>query len=226
MASTIITRNPGDGDDKRIQLSNSQFARVISIGSTWNKIRIATRITATDLGSGPVGTPRLAFGICSGTSNIYGDATVTNWCGLLTSAATWNRQTFPFLSYTQAASGLVAKKVGSTLTTGAILVNPMIPIVGANKRAFLILDITKGSPNYTFQGFAWDGGTNIPDVSLSHFLASIEGSNLPVDAGYNTSAATAFAVDESAGVFNAVNVHWDKTSFQIELSDIAVVRLA
>jgi len=229
MGSKIKLRTFSSVDDKRIRLTNSNAARLWSadVGTSWSKIRIGCRIGIEDTGAGLTSTPRFAFGICSGTSNIYMDATTTHWCGILTNAATWSRFTGPTF-YQIAAGGLVvAKRIGSTLTTGSGIgdYSNWHDCAAATRKA-LFLDITKGSPNFTFNLFYEHGAFSSVDVSLATLLAQLPLSS-PAITDHESSSNVTLAIDEATnGYFNAVNFAWDRTSPAIEISDMAVVKLA
>lgn len=234
MGSSIILRTIGGIDDKRIDLDNSQFARVMSIGTTWNSIRIGLRWSFTDSGGNITGTPRFAFGVCSGTTNIFGDATCDNFVGAISNTASWTRNAGPPVWYNSGGfTGpymWTARKVGASLTLGnelfagsgesfAVAADP-----ATGYRSVMLLTITKGSPNYTLQLFYTLAAYNV-DVSYADFYALVDAA-VPARTNYLTSLSRTIACDESTGSFNAVNFHWSKASPNIELSDIAVARLS
>jgi hypothetical protein len=236
-ASTIKQRTYTSIVDNRIRLTNSNFARLWStdIGTSWTTIRIGCRISIEDSGAATTGTARFAFGVCSGTSNIYMDATTTHWLGALTNTADWTRTAGPparvdMSGYT-GGGGVCdfcpAKRITSTLTVGAIFATAqgiVYDCTTENRTAFF-LDITKGSPNFTLSVFHRNTAT-ASDVTLTAYLAQVVLGS-PALTNHATMTSATIAIDEGAnGSFNAVNVAWDRTSPAIEISDLAVVKLA
>src|SRR5262245_60599596 len=121
MASVIKARTFSSIVDNRIRLLNSNFARLWSsaLGTSWTTIRIACRISMEDTGSGLSSTPQFIFGICSGTSNIYMDASTTHFLGIRSTEANWQRDSTTPGGYNMAQSvsnPTVSKKIGTTVT--------------------------------------------------------------------------------------------------------------
>jgi hypothetical protein len=231
MASSILLRSYSSVDDKRIVLSNSQFARLHGVPSSWNTLRIALRASATDSGADLTGTPEFAFGLCAGTTNIYKDVTTDHFVGIRTSLATWTRGPLNgVLNYhTAAAAWQPFKRVGSTITTGTNIsgfgANFTTDVATAAHRYLMFLDILKGAPNYTFTMFILSGANFAVDASVTDFLSQAPLAS-PVFTGHSTSSSTTLAVNESTnGTLNAVNLYWNHTDSNIEISDLAVSRI-
>ena len=234
MATTVKLRTISAVDDKRIQLSNSCCARkwTTDLGTSWNSIRVGCRISITDSGANLTSTPRLAFGIQSGITNLWLDANgPTNWCGIVTTPATLTRHAGPPAYYDvgNEVMYLVAKKVGTTLTTGAAAWGstflPFLFDATTASRSVIFLDILKGSPNYTFATMVHDQLGSVGDVSLYTYLSRIILAT-PTVANHNRNTGVTLAVSESAGTFDSVGISWDHSDALIEISDITVVRLS
>lgn len=230
MASSILLRNIGGTDDKRIVLSNSQFARVMDIGTTWTRVRVGIRFCVRDTGGSLASTPRLFVGLSSGTSNLFGDATTQHALGVWTANPSWVRATSPtrYLLGNNPSWNSV-KRVGTTNTTSSTGLPSETYILSTPEtggRGVQFVDITKGSPNFTigaFQRFQFSGGI---DVSLTEFLTQMEVASPSLTDHQFTNAST-LAVDEAVdGFFNAVHVYWDRSTPEIEISDLAYARLA
>jgi len=190
-------------------------------------LRVGIRFHARDLGSAPSGTPRFAVGLCSGTTNIMGDASVTHWVGAITDTLTWG---YAAGSHYGSIALSAAKKVGSTLSIGTNLTGSVMGIPGraadsVPDRMLLFVDIEKGSPNFSFSAF-WPQPTSAVDVSRSQFLARMEEATPSALTLHTFTTGGALAVDEVDGVLNAINIAWDRSSFAMELCDIAVARLS
>jgi len=222
MATRTKLRTISAIDDVRAVLDNSNPARLMSIGSTWSKIRVALRMSI-DAGAAITGTPRFAVGVCSGTTNRWdnGAGVTTHFVGCVTNSATWNYSS-PIVFGNDFN---VCTRVGTSLTVGlspgAIGFNNLT----ADKRQLLFVDITKGAPDFTLNVFGVNPAFG-SDVSKATFMeiAAIESATLT---DYLWGTARDIAVDEGGdGTLNAVNVAWDRTVQKIEISDIAVVRFA
>jgi len=229
-APVILKRIYSSVDDKRIILSNGTFARLHGVAS-WTKLRVAVRWSMTDFGANLGSTPELSVGLCSGTTNIYKDATTTHFLGMQAFGATWTRATSPVNAcYTTGASSIrPMKRVGTTTTTGTSGGNGFNltadPTGSSTHRVMTFIDITAGSPNYTIGGFLWDFGTSV-DVTESDFLAQAELASPSFTGHVAATNATIAANEGTDGALNAVNIYWDRTTPQIEISDIAVARLS
>ncbi len=226
MSNIIKLRTISSVDDKRARLANSNFARLWSsdLGTTWTKIRIGCRLSIEDSGAAISGA-KFAFGICSGTSNIFMDATTTHWLGVIHGnyGATLNRGAGPPVQYNNYIE--LYKKVATTLTLidfGNSNTVYMRDCTTAN-RAVMFLDITKGSP-FTLRLFCCTSASG--DVSVTTYLDQLPVAS-PTITGHAFGNAVTTTIDEATnGYFNAVNVAWDKSSPAIEISDLAVVRLS
>lgn len=225
MANTILLQTISGNPDHSISMSNGQFARTLSIGTTWTTIRVGVRWHMDNTGADLTGTPRLAVGMCAGTTNIFGDATCDHFVGGLSNAASFTNNAGDF--YFGTPLFVPAKKVVSTLTTGTAFGNGVIttPASIAN-RVPMFIDLTKGSPNFSLRQFILTSGTDLGDVSLSDFLGLME-SPAPARTGYTYHAAQTIAVDEATdGYLDSINIAWDRAAAKVQVCDIAVARLA
>jgi hypothetical protein len=225
--SVILQRTISAVVDKRIVLSNSQFARPLPMGSTWTQIRIGFRFHMRDSGANLTSTPKFTIGVSSGSTNLFGDATTDNFVGIQTNNATWTRTSTTH--YILSANGIFpVKRVGSTLTLGGVAFNVQSQItLGAAAatadRQVYFVDITKGSPNYTLRPFYCNN--TLVDQSLNTFLTQMEIAS-PSLTGYSFPTAQTIAASEAAGVFNHVNIAWDRTTPEIEICDLAIARFS
>lgn len=232
MACTILSRTISAVEDKRIVVSNSQWARPLPMGSNWTKIRFGLRWHIRDSGANLAGTPRMALGFCNGSTNLFGDATTTNFVGLRTNETTWTR-TSANRYLVNGSTWQLTKKVNTTITTGLGLWTTtqwgigLGAAVPSADRTVFFFDLTKGSPNYTFDGFSWQNTGAAPaDVSKATFLEQMEVAGTPSIPGHAMSNVTqTLAVDESAGVFDHCTFFWDRTTPEMEICDIAIARL-
>lgn len=229
MPATIILQSPSGVDDKRIRLANAQFARPFDFGS-WTKIRIFMRWACADSATMMSGSTTWMFGLCSGTTNLPGDATTTHAIGV-GSNSTWNGGSnasyygfgtrFNFLS-----------RIGSTvalLNVDVAATNAAIGHPTPAQRSLLFVDFTKGSPNWTGQvQVARNSSTLTVDTSYDDMMTYAELESTGAVSGHIVAqTARTFAVDEATnGTLDSICLWWPRTSPVIEISDIGVVRFS
>lgn len=226
MPSTIFERTISAVVDRRIVLSNSNWAR--PHGETgWTKLRIGLRWSMRDSGATLTGTPVFAVGLCSGSTSIFGDLTVAHWVGVKTTGATWPRITGPPTAY-QLYPAQSGKTIGATFTVATNWLSisgfTLSDVAGGNRGCWFV-DITKGSPNYTIAGYARINGT-AGDISLATFQAQIA-----IDAATLTNHTTvnsaSVAVDEATnGTLDHICFSWNRATPEIEISEHGVYVLA
>jgi len=171
-------------------------------------------------GGGNLSTPRFFFGVCSGTTNIFADATTDNAVGVMTSDV-W---TFQTTFYNQTAFKPTTR-VNTTTTQGTTFAaNTAVPCTQAADRSIFFCDIVKGNPNYSLRLFAPDNAV-VTDQSNATFLAQMELAS-PSLTGYTFSTTQTIAASEGPGAFNAVCLSWDRTTPVMEVCDIAVTRFS
>src|SRR6266404_5809726 len=246
-APTVKSRTYSSVVDNRSKLANGNAARLWSsaIGTAWTTIRLGCRLSIEDSGANIISTPRLAVGISAGTSNIFQDATSAHFFGVVSAAATWTRFTNAAgdVAYGIGNPGytstglLLAKRIGSTLTTGSSLGHASDHnYIGDLSRALRVawfLEITKGSPNFSVKllqctngGATPVGASNITECSLVSFLSNMELAS-PSIADHVFGSSQTMAIDEATnGNFNAVCVAWDRTAPAMEVSDLNVIKFA
>lgn len=214
----------------RVPISNARMCRSLDF-TGWSKVRLGMLFCLEDSGANIVETPRFALGLSSGITQPFNGSvasnTVTNWCGAISNNATWTRSTAPVRWSSGAANSLVcAKKVGTTLTTGSGLNNAAAQIFSGvtSTRIHFIVDITKGSPNYTFQAF-YLASTSPSDNTVTDFISRMNEAS-PSQSGYNFGTAQTLAVDESAGTFDSFNFSWSRTFPDVYISAVGFRRLS
>lgn len=230
MPSTIILRSPDSIDDKRIRLSNSQFGRPFSVGS-WTKLRVCFRFGFTDYGTNLPGTVLSYMGLCSGTTNMLGDNTCQHFVGHGIVGAYTRSGTLPNLIYTTGAP-FFYKKVGTTFTPTLSQSNGAgygaMADTDGKQRFALFIEYLRVSPTAiqltSFYRLNTNGGG---DISYNDWLAAAETEVGLTYSLHSWGTARQLTVDEGTdGVLDTVTAHWSRTSPQMEISDIAVVKFA
>jgi hypothetical protein len=93
----------------------------------------------------------------------------------------------------------------------------------------LVVDITKGSPNYTLNLIFNSGvGSNL-SISQNQFYDSIIQPSFPATVNgqsYTTGGNVTIAASEATGTFNGVGLWHNHSDFCAEILDLAVVNLS
>lgn len=227
MSSYITSSVEPAGTTNAVKMSNSTFARKLSLPTDWNVIRIGMRmfIPAT---TGISGLPRFAVGLCSGTDNQIGDASATHFAGVITNQASWN-YVGQYNHFAQIAT-YPCVKYGTTLNTGstALTSDSRINVV-PTKQCIWAVEITKGNPNYTFKLYcpntSYDGSAYISPTEFAIAMNAGAG-GMAAPAHAYSSAQTLPVSEATYGTFDGVNVWWNRTDNNVVISDLALVRLS
>lgn len=233
MGATIVTVSTL----KRIDLSNCQMLRRPVYLNNWTSMRIGLQLCFPSAAT-IVGSPKLYMGIGSGLTNGIGDATTTNWVGIFTNTATWTRTLSGAQAYAGGIEIRLAKRVGSTFTqhaTGGMTTNSFFSLDAAF-RAVLLLDITKGSPNYSFTLGHTSSNSGI--IGIDNTVANMDaymglplgmaGIGSVVNPNYVAIGGTnpTLAMSEAAGNLDCVQIYWDKTATPCEIEGVYHRKLA
>lgn len=229
MATTIIQRIVGGIPDNRIQLSNSQFGRAITIPATWSKVRVGIHFDMTDSGGSLTGNPKFYMGLGHGTTNMIGSATCDHFVGLKSNGATWTRFAAYYNQGTASIIGMkkvgVAETSAGGLNSGPMTIGHDAGGVGTD-RTYLNLTITKGSPNYGLN-LTYNTGGGAPDSTSDYFQGIVCVQPEQATAAYTVAGIINLAVDEAVdGILNTVQIYWDHTDSKIEICDLAVAIVA
>lgn len=211
--------------EKEVVSTAGYFARkpITGIFSSWTTLRVALFLKINDTGATIV-APRLAFGLCSGTSAIPGDASVTHFCGMKTNGSNWSRLTAA-VRYNYSNFALPTKTVATTDTVGTSFSNTSV--LHTTALSMLFVDITKGSPNYSLKLFHFTNASGTaPVCTLSDFNTQSV-STTPAFTGHAFTAAQTVAVDETAdGAFDAACFWWNQVSPTIQIASWRVFKVA
>lgn len=231
--STILSRTFSAIEDKRILLSNSQFARPFSLPG-WSKLRIAMRLNMRNTGA-DLADPFFYVGICSGSTNKIMDATTTNWVGVKSNQGSSQWRYWPANPIEYYAPRFRAtRRVGSTttdnnadITNGATWALPADATL--EKRVMMFVDISRDTPapgTYTIDMPIYYSSvpTTVSDVSVADFLTQSVAAS-PAYSTHTSGVPRTLVVDEAPGVFNHVNIGWDQVTPIIEICDLRVVKL-
>lgn len=237
-SSVIINRTISAASQNAISMANATWARPVTIPATWTKVRIGCRMHMTNSLATMTSDPIFTMGLCSGTTNQYGDTTTTHFVGQAFDNATWTFSAGPPVVYNPAVQPIGRKRVGTTNTdtinltpAGSGFLFNADAAANTADRFITFIDLFKGSPNFTIHSPFHCAATTgaLADVTSAKFLFYMaQLSPAPSEGNYiATSADQTLAVDEGAdGTLNAVNFYWNRADSTIEICDIAVAVLA
>jgi hypothetical protein len=212
--------------DRRIQLASEEFVRPMSIGTNWAKLRIGLRCAVWYAG-GNFSNVVFSAGVCQGQNGFVSTNTV-DYIGanFLASMLGTFTQTVTSQPFAYSTSGVTYfKKTGSSVlltnTAGA-----SGPFIGANPQAYhsqIFLDIAKGSPNYTFNCWAFNSfAASQTDITRLAFLQALENETAPT--GLSNVGANITLAYSGNNLFDSVSIYWNRSTPTLEISDIAICR--
>ena len=225
MGSTIIDIS----GSKAVEMVNARFARKpvagLFDGGAWTKIRVALYLDIDTTSS--IANPTFYFGLCSGTTNIPGDATPTNAIGCwfnnaatltyYNGAGTTSRQLF--------GEWFPRKNVGGVEASGTSFGNPSGGVATSDNTgspSALLIDISKGSPNYTLSLFSPSGAiTAMTDAQF----ATLANQTSPSYASYSAKSGATLAFSESAGTLDSAFIYWSP-AIALRLRQWRVIKVA
>jgi hypothetical protein len=208
--------------------------------NNWTTIRIGLRLCIPSAAN-IVGTPRLWVGVGSGLANAIGDATTTNWVGAYTDTATWTRATVagpPVVAHSGTLIIRSVKKVGTTVTQNAAgFGSNVLFSLQDTFLSLLMVEITKGSPNYSinvgmpsattaFNGVALPGITEAQMDQYMQLPIGFTGMTAVTNTSYNSPGAQTLAMSEVAGNLDCVQIYWDKSAANCEIESVYHRKLA
>jgi hypothetical protein len=236
MSQEIVSRSmAGPITDKRAKFTNGEGMRKFAFLNDWASIRIGMHVildgTATFGGS-----PVLVLGVCSNdTAGYAAGASTIHFVGAsIGGAATTFTYDGTNKLYTPNANYAIHKKVGATVSTAAFGTGAAAKISADRDvaRSAIILQITKGSPNFSLSiatpNSAAAGAHNVTDAE---FLALMEMSLISdantIITGYLGGAPGTIAVDEATnGSLNAIDIHWNQSGVPLEISAVRMRKIS
>lgn len=241
--SLFVSRTFASGADIALQLGTEEWARTLSIGSVWNKIRIGCLLavnpvgtTNTPAGTGPV------IGMCSGIGSTFGQTSTNNFVGYQAGLgggagaySTGTGGTQPVFDWN--GSNYAITKVGTTVSSVTMGGgwNTAIPVqgVGTQRRYLILVDIQKGSPNYTVTQWAQDppshgGSTGIDTITSDMLFAMAQTGAIALPSTGDTlqTHSVAIPASEAGGPFDTVNIYSNLSGYPMEIYSVAVQKMS
>jgi hypothetical protein len=164
----------------------------------------------------------------AGVANGPLSATTSHFVGIRTRAATWARATSPIVYYNVSLLFEAFKRVGNTNTTTAINATGSFVAVPASYRWPLVMEITKGSPNYTVGLAFWNQSGTAVDYSEDLMWQAMEPETLTQSEAFLDGVkginkyivqSVTIAADESDGALDSICFGWDKATPVMRLSE-------
>jgi len=195
------------------------------IGNSWTNLRIGI-LASVHASANIAGTPRLAFGVCSGNQGYSTSLDAgTNLIGVRQSQSSYNFTANGGDSYV--SGGFESfKRVSGTVTPGSSVASVSGVIAAKTPyswRTGLFLDLVKGSPNYTISMMGITNLTGFGDLSETDFLSLMEGGTY---GQYTTGATHTLAMSEAGGDLDSLFFYWNRSSPIFSLDAVAYRRLA
>ena len=219
--------------DQKVVLSNSSLARTMYIGNDWKSIRMGLRLAFAGDSGGDLTTPINFFGLCSGTSSIYGDSFAKHAVGLefkrdwtRTAAPSYNPQVPGDMDMILALSG--SADVHSAGAGGGVV--SVYFYATASARNILFVDFTKQqSPTgsvISCPQFFHNTVNAASDVLDSTFYTQLPQAIPTVPNHQMESLNLSLTTKESSGTLDTINITWGQTVPQMEIYDLAVYRFS
>lgn len=237
MSQTTLLRTISAVDDIRVGLNNGTLTRLLSIGTTWNYLRVGIRASFETSVYNNVLGKTVFLGVCSGTSNGWnnGATTTTHAVGVV-GPSTPYLGSYP-ISYTNGGIQGIgfyapkgAKRVGTTVTESSTAAGTFYFNAHSDYRSQMwFVDIEKKTSPTAWNIKSW--GSSDPNVAHTTKTTFINYMTTPYASlsltGYTGGSTSPLTVDEATdGYLNAVNVFSEITSGNFEISDIAVARFS
>ena len=227
MSVTITKVTISSVDDKRLVLSNAQWAATLSIGTDWDKIRVGCRISFDDLGSNPTGTPRQYIGMAASPSIGFANgplsgASTGHFIGFRTADSAWTRNVGPPVDYALSGGNYGIKKVGITESEFGSGLDMRVAGAQATVRRIQIVQIEKGSPNFTVRWSANNNAatTDETETELREAMDISDFSAACTTISASPNSGTVATTESSDGFFNAIAVGWDRSAFKMYVSEM------
>lgn len=240
MGCQIETVTIGSETEKRCIITETDFARLIAIGNSWDKVRLVARIAFSDAGADLSGDPEFWFGVMHNPSDEMDNGPMfdftSHFVGVKTKAVAWSRLTSPTRYHVPPDDALLAvKRVLDTNVEANLTPSQHLGIyfsaAPATMRWPLFIEIVKGSPNFTVQA-VWpaENSALVFDLTSAQMHSVLQEPSM-TDVGvaltnlsgmtYLVSTAIGLAVDEGTdGALNAVCISLQTNLVSLYISDI------
>lgn len=213
--------------ETRIQMGVEELLRPIALGSGWNKIRIAARMTS-QWQQPSTHANKFRMGLCCGLSG-FKDPNTTGWLGLSTDiTANFTYAASYFTTSVHYAIGKVGlTSVSTSVGTGGTVAVSLTPTHSA-----IIFDITRtgtylspGATGYVFSSRARTAAAGNTDLTLPAFIEAVRDvAGTPT--GFDVRTPPTMTTYTGPTTFDTLSLSWDRSLPVLEISDLIVLRIA
>jgi len=231
--SSIVTQTYLDTSSRALLLRGNEYLKPINISERWTRIRIGLLISMTPDSTNSLLQGMLAIGLCTSTTENWGSATsrflgatVGNYPSGSGVGSNWTFNSSPPNSFLSNSTQYCLSKIGTTFNPFSFNYTLRLPILDVNpRRGILILDITKGSPNYTIQMFTGIAANMALSYGMTDLYSALEQVAAAPSIGGNqftSNSATGVPFSETTSVrLTTLNLYWNRWSFPLQISGIA-----
>lgn len=207
------------GDYNGAVLANSAIARPISLPADWTNVMIGMLYSFTTGSQSNIsGPPRIAFGLCSGGTAIYGDVSASLFVGVQNNTTLAYASSSLYTSeYYTSTIWRYMKREGTTDTFTSDPVTSTSHMWIVPKRALNFLRISRSGNTYSFQIYYNNSPSSVnygtfTELSLLKELPSATTPSVPTTEGtFAVGTSYNLTVDEAAsGSLDHVNIAWDR----------------
>jgi len=232
MATKTLHRIIDGQQDVAAVLSNSSLCRLMSIGSNWQRLRIALRLRITDSGANVQSSPFFVVGVCAGTTHPYnnGSGLTQHFFGSYENSATYTRNaasgSTPVNYSLSANTGVSLRRIGASTGWAGGPLHYALRFM-TETRCLYFVDIQKATGNWSML-LHYKGSADSYDCSYEDFIdkAVLDTFSFQNHGNYAWRSANFSPNEADNGYFDAVNVSWDRSNPKIEISDLAIVRFS
>jgi hypothetical protein len=243
--ASIVSAGLDNGKSAQVlQLTSGFYGRQFYFGSGWHRLAICLLV---QFGGVATFAADLAIGVCSGTTNMFNSATCTNWLGQYNDPASPSTWTFnagvnhPF--YTQSVSTRWATRRVNTTTDrgGGTSSDGRAYGAASDGRTLIYIELSRPVAATTATGVTYNGAVKSTNSTQAEFpvsrhevldifsdtITSVLGATPTgnIITGSPTNTLTGFTFDESTGVFDTLNINWNKASPSMRLHAIGVHKI-
>jgi len=224
--SVVIESITSPDTEKRLVLSNSQWAATLSVGSTWNKIRVGCRSGLGTTGGNMSGTPQFHLGFCSDpvsgfTNGPLSGANCKHFIGTISTDTLWSLVSGTPDHYTNGSGQQAGKNVLGTVTNLGGSSTTLHSADSTAARRIYMVELERQVTN-------WDVRVSTNSLTVDHtendLIAAMEESDFAtscIAAGGLTARVTTHAVDEvTDGSLNAICVGWSTAQTEAHISEM------
>lgn len=225
------------GTDEAILLRGNEYTKPLALTERWTKVRLGFLWGIHGNGTSDIQNCSLNFGLCSnapgktwsGASSFFIGGSISSYPTTTNGGTlTYNANSgLPFYSTT---TNYVYNRLNAVIGAFSYSMTSRIATVNnAPRRSLHLLDITKGSPNYTvahISAAAINCNFNMGMNDLYDACEQINAAPVIQGTAMTVGTPTSVAFSETSTTYlNCLNIYWNRWTFPVEIYGIAVYML-